>query len=417
MKLISICKLAKKSSLEMSTLPHNKRNKILNDLSKNLNSNKEHIFKSNSKDLNLNKGLPKELRDRLIIDDQKLKGIIKSLKNVKNLNDPLNKNEEYLRNDGLKIIKKIIPIGVISAIYESRPNVTVDIASLCIKSGNVAILRGGKESLNTNSALIKIIQDTLEQNDINKNCIQYIKDPDRKLIDELLSLDEYIDLVIPRGGKKLVENVSKNAKMRAIFGGIGVCHLYIDEKIDEKKILPLIQNSKLQAPSVCNALDTILIHEKQIKKILPKLVSKLTENNVEVRLHSKILNKAKENNSSNLIKLAKKDDWGREFLDLKISIKSVKSVEEAISHIDKFSFGHTDGIISKIDKNINKFVQSVNSSAVTVNASTRFNDGGEIGLGSEIAISTTKVSPRGPLGLEEITTYKWVIEGNGHIRN
>ena len=417
MKLISICKLAKKSSLEMSTLPHNKRNKILNDLSKNLNSNKEHIFKSNNKDLNLNKVLPKELRDRLIIDDQKLKGIIKSLKNVKNLNDPLNKNEEYLRNDGLKIIKKIIPIGVISAIYESRPNVTVDIASLCIKSGNVAILRGGKESLNTNSALIKIIQDTLEQNDINKNCIQYIKDPDRKLIDELLSLDEYIDLVIPRGGKKLVENVSKNAKMRAIFGGIGVCHLYIDEKIDEKKILPLIQNSKLQAPSVCNALDTILIHEKQIKKILPKLVSKLTENNVEVRLHSKILNKAKENNSSNLIKLAKKDDWGREFLDLKISIKSVKSVEEAISHIDKFSFGHTDGIISKIDKNINKFVQSVNSSAVTVNASTRFNDGGEIGLGSEIAISTTKVSPRGPLGLEEITTYKWVIEGNGHIRN
>jgi len=417
MKLISICKLAKKSSLEMSTLPHNKRNKILNDLSKNLNSNKEHIFKSNSKDLNLNKGLPKELRDRLIIDDQKLKGIIKSLKNVKNLNDPLNKNEEYLRNDGLKIIKKIIPIGVISAIYESRPNVTIDIASLCIKSGNVAILRGGKESLNTNSALIKIIQDTLEQNNINKNCIQYIKDPDRKLVDELLSLDEYIDLVIPRGGKKLVENVSKNAKMRAIFGGIGVCHLYIDEKINEKKILPLIQNSKLQAPSVCNALDTILIHEKQIKKILPKLVSKLTENNVEVRLHSKILNKAKENNSSNLIKLAKKDDWGREFLDLKISIKSVKSVEEAISHIDKFSFGHTDGIISKIDKNINKFVQSVNSSAVTVNASTRFNDGGEIGLGSEIAISTTKVSPRGPLGLEEITTYKWVIEGNGHIRN
>mgnify|MGYP001355042569 FL=1 len=417
MKLISICKLAKKSSLEMSTLPHNKRNKIFNDLSKNLNSNKEHIFKSNSKDLNLNKGLPKELRDRLIIDDQKLKGIIKSLKNVKNLNDPLNKNEEYLRNDGLKIIKKIIPIGVISAIYESRPNVTIDIASLCIKSGNVAILRGGKESLNTNSALIKIIQDTLEQNNINKNCIQYIKDPDRKLVDELLSLDEYIDLVIPRGGKKLVENVSKNAKMRAIFGGIGVCHLYIDEKINEKKILPLIQNSKLQAPSVCNALDTILIHEKQIKKILPKLVSKLTENNVEVRLHSKILNKAKENNSSNLIKLAKKDDWGREFLDLKISIKSVKSVEEAISHIDKFSFGHTDGIISKIDKNINKFVQSVNSSAVTVNASTRFNDGGEIGLGSEIAISTTKVSPRGPLGLEEITTYKWVIEGNGHIRN
>ena len=417
MNLTKICKSAKKSANDLASLSNLKRNKILEDLSKNLDKRKEEIFYANTKDLNKNKSLSKELKDRLIINEQKLKDIIKSIRNVKKLNDPLGGSEEYLRKDGLKIIKKVIPIGVICAIYESRPNVTIDITSLCIKSGNVAILRGGKESLNTNSTLINIIQNTLEQNDINKYCIQYIKDPDRKYINELLSLDEYIDLVIPRGGKKLVENVSKNAKMRSIFGGIGVCHLFIDEKLDEKKILSIINNAKLQAPSVCNALDTLLIHEKQIKKLLPKIVYELNRNNVETRLDSKLFNLVKDIGPRKLIKKATDKDWGKEFLDLIVSIKSVKSIEEAIHHIDKHSFGHTDGIISKINKNINTFAQRVNSSAVTINASTRFNDGGEIGLGSEIAISTTKVSPRGPLGLEEITTYKWLIKGNGHIRD
>jgi len=417
MNLTKICKSAKKSANDFASLSNSKRNKILEDLCKNLDIRKEEIFYANTKDLNKNKSLSKELKDRLIINEKKLKDIIKSVRNIKKLNDPLRGSEEYLRKDGLKIIKKVIPIGVICAIYESRPNVTIDITSLCIKSGNVAILRGGKESLNTNSTLISIIQNTLEQNGVNKYCIQYIKDPDRKYINELLSLDEYIDLVIPRGGKKLVENVSKNAKMRSIFGGIGVCHLFIDEKLDENKVFSIINNAKLQAPSVCNALDTLLIHEKQIKKLLPKIVSELNRNNVETRLDPKLFNLVKNIGPTKLIKIATDKDWGKEFLDLVVSIKSVKSIDEAISHIDKYSFGHTDGIISKINKNINTFVQRVNSAAVTINASTRFNDGGEIGLGSEIAISTTKVSPRGPLGLKEITTYKWLIKGNGHIRN
>ena len=417
MNLTKICKSAKKSANDLAGLSNSKRNKILEDLSKNLDERKEEIFYANTKDLNKNKSLSKELKDRLVIDEQKLKGIIQSIRNVKKLNDPLGSSEEYQRKDGLKIIKKVIPIGVICAIYESRPNVTIDITSLCIKSGNVALLRGGKESLNTNSTLINIIQNTLEQNDINKYCIQYIKDPDRKYINELLYLDEYIDLVIPRGGKKLVENVSKNAKMRSIFGGIGVCHLFIDEKLDENKVLSIINNAKLQAPSVCNALDTLLIHEKQLKKLLPKIVSELNKNNVETRLDSKLFNLVKNVGSKKLKKKASDKDWGKEFLDLVVSIKSVKSIDEAIGHIDKYSFGHTDGIISKINKNINIFAQRVNSSAITINASTRFNDGGEIGLGSEIAISTTKVSPRGPLGLKEITTYKWLIKGNGHIRD
>tara|TARA_B100000683_G_scaffold186651_1_gene179822 strand:- start:3024 stop:4277 length:1254 start_codon:yes stop_codon:yes gene_type:complete len=416
MHLVKICKSAKKSAGDLAVLSNSKRNKILEDLSKNLDERKEEIFSSNKRDLNKNKTLSKELKDRLIINDKKLKDIIRSIKNVKKLNDPLSGSEEYIRKDGLKIIKKVIPIGVICAIYESRPNVTIDITSLCIKSGNVAILRGGKESLSTNSILINIIQKTLEQNGVSKNCIQYIKDPDRKYINELLSLDKYIDLVIPRGGKKLVENVSKNAKMRAIFGGIGVCHLYIDEKLDYENVLPIINNAKLQAPSVCNALDTILIHEKQLNNLLPKIVSELNNNGVQTRLDSKLFQSIKNATSIKLIKKATDKDWGKEFLDLIVSIKSVKSVDDAINHIDEYSFGHTDGIISNINKNINTFVQRVNSSAVTVNASTRFNDGGEIGLGSEIAISTTKVSPRGPLGLEEITTYKWLIKGKGHTR-
>ena len=416
MHLIKICKSAKKFASDLAVLSNSKRNKILEDLSKNLDERKEEIFNSNKRDLKKNKTLSKELKDRLIINDKKLKDIIRSIKNVKKLNDPLNGSEEYVRKDGLEIIKKVIPIGVICAIYESRPNVTIDITSLCIKSGNVAILRGGKESLNTNSILINIIQKTLEQNGVSKNCIQYIKDPDRKYINELLSLDKYIDLVIPRGGKKLVENVSKNAKMRAIFGGIGVCHLYIDEKLDYKNVLPIINNAKLQAPSVCNALDTILIHEKQLNNLLPKIVSELNKNGVQTRLDSKLYQSIKNADSIKLIRKATDKDWGKEFLDLIVSIKSVKSVDDAINHIDEYSFGHTDGIISNINKNINTFVQKVNSSAVTVNASTRFNDGGEIGLGSEIAISTTKVSPRGPLGLEEITTYKWLIKGKGHTR-
>ena len=416
MNLIKICKSAKKSAGDLAGLSNSKRNKILEDLSKNLDERKEEIFNSNKRDLEKNNTLSKELKDRLIINDKKLKDIIRSIKNVKKLNDPLNGSEEYIRKDGLEIIKKVIPIGVICAIYESRPNVTIDITSLCIKSGNVAILRGGKESLSTNSILINIIQETLEQNGVSKNCIQYIKDPDRKYINELLSLDKYIDLVIPRGWKKLVENVSKNAKMRAIFGGIGVCHLYIDEKLDYEDVLPIINNAKLQAPSVCNALDTILIHEKQLNNLLPKIVSELNKNGVQTRLDSRLYQSIKNADSIKLIRKANDKDWGKEFLDLIVSIKSVKSVDDAINHIDEYSFGHTDGIISNINKNINKFVQRVNSSAVTVNASTRFNDGGEIGLGSEIAISTTKVSPRGPLGLEEITTYKWLIKGKGHTR-
>lgn len=417
MNLTSICKSARKCTGEMGLLSNLKRNQILKEISENLKRQESSILKANAKDLSNNKRLPSEIKERLILNSQKLKSIINSINNIRKLSDPLLSDEEYTRNDGLVIRKQSVPIGVIAAIYESRPNVTIDIACLSIKSGNVTILRGGKESLQTNLLLTKIIRDALKKNKINPNAVQYLKDPDRKYINEMLSMDEYIDLVIPRGGKELVNNVSKNAKMRAIFGGIGVSHLFVDEKIDEKSLLPILENAKTQAPSVCNALDTILLHEKQQNKLLPKIINHFVGLGIEMRIQPKLFQSAKKINSSRLIKKASDNDWGQEYLNLIVSLKTVSSIEEAIKHIDKHSYGHTDGIISDIAKNQKIFTEKVNSSAVTVNASTRFNDGGELGLGAEIAISTTKVSPRGPLGLSEITSYKWIIKGKGHIRS
>ena len=417
MNLISICKSARECTKEIGSLSNLKRNQILKDISENLNSQESLILRANKKDLANNTRLPIEIRERLILNPKKLRNIITSINNIRKLNDPLLSNEEFTRNDGLVIKKQPVPIGVIAAIYESRPNVTIDIACLSIKSGNVAILRGGKESLNTNLSLTKIIKEALKKNNVSSNCIQYLKDPNRKYINEMLGMDEYIDLVIPRGGKELVNNVSRNAKMRAIFGGIGVSHLFIDEKIDEESLLPILENAKTQAPSVCNALDTILLHEKQQNKLLPKIINHFIGLGIEMRIQPKLFQKAKKINPSKLIKKASEKDWGQEYLNLIVSLKTVPSIESAIKHIDRHSYGHTDGIISNIIKNQKIFTEKVNSSAVTVNASTRFNDGGELGLGAEIAVSTTKVSPRGPLGLNEITSYKWIIVGKGHIRS
>ncbi|MBO83393.1 MAG: glutamate-5-semialdehyde dehydrogenase [Actinobacteria bacterium] len=412
-----ICKNAKRSALEISVLSNGKRNIILKDIANSIKQDTKYILKANEADLRKSKNLQRELKDRLILDEFKLKDIANSIKNIISLQDPLLAKERYTRDDGLIIVKQSIPVGVIAAIYESRPNVTVDISCLAIKSGNVAILRGGKESLETNLALLKIIQNSLRKNGISPNAIQYVRDPDRKHINRLLEMADYIDLVIPRGGKKLVNMVSEKAKMKAIFGGIGVCHLYIDEKVEEKIVIPIIENSKTQAPSVCNALDTILIHEKQIKNLLPKILNHLIKIGVEVRLQSKLFNHYKKSTSSRFIKKATENDWGQEFLGLTVSIKSVPSIAKAIDHIEDYSYNHTDAIASNIKKNQQLFVERVNSTAVMINASTRFNDGGQLGLGAEIAISTEKLSPRGPLGLNEITTYKWVIEGQGHIRS
>lgn len=416
MNLLNICISAQKAVYEISTLSNTKRNKILRDISIAIKENSKQILKANKLDQNNNKTLSSELKERLILNQTKLNLIRSQISDICKLPDPLLTKESFIRSDGLKISKKIIPVGVIASIYESRPNVTIDISCLAIKSGNVAILRGGKEAINTNLIFTKLIKNCLHKNGASKNAIQLIADTDRKYIDEMLAMNEFIDLVIPRGGKKLVKMVSEKAKMRAIFGGIGVCHLYIDEIVDETIIIPIIENAKTQAPSVCNSLDTILIHEKHINSIFPKIIKHLVDIGVETRLDNNLFLASKSMINSKLIKRATKEDWGQEFLGLTISIKSVKSIKNAIDHISINSFNHTDSILSKSKKSQNLFINKVNSSAVMVNSSTRFNDGGQLGLGAEIAISTTKLSPRGPLGLNEITSYKWVVEGKGHIR-
>ena len=416
MNLLNICNSAQKAVYEISTLSNTKRNKILRDISIAIKENSKQILKANKFDQNNNKTLSSELKERLILNQTKLNLIRSQISDICKLPDPLLTKESFIRSDGLKISKKIIPVGVIASIYESRPNVTIDISCLAIKSGNVAILRGGKEAINTNLIFTKLIKNCLHKNGVSKNAIQLITDTDRKYIDEILAMNEFIDLVIPRGGKKLVKMVSEKAKMRAIFGGIGVCHLYIDEIVDETIIIPIIENAKTQAPSVCNSLDTILIHEKHINSIFPKIIKHLVSIGVETRLDNNLFLASKSMINSKLIKRATKEDWGQEFLGLTISIKSVKSIKNAIDHISINSFNHTDSILSKSKKSQNFFINKVNSSAVMVNSSTRFNDGGQLGLGAEIAISTTKLSPRGPLGLNEITSYKWVVEGEGHIR-
>ena len=271
MNLLNICISAQKAVYEISTLSNTKRNKILRDISIAIKENSKQILKANKFDQNNNKTLSSELKERLILNQTKLNLIRSQISDICKLPDPLLTKESFIRSDGLKISKKIIPVGVIASIYESRPNVTIDISCLAIKSGNVAILRGGKEAINTNLIFTKLIKNCLHKNGVSKNAIQLITDTDRKYIDEILAMNEFIDLVIPRGGKKLVKMVSEKAKMRAIFGGIGVCHLYIDEIVDETIIIPIIENAKTQAPSVCNSLDTILIHEKHINSIFPKI--------------------------------------------------------------------------------------------------------------------------------------------------
>ena len=313
-------------------------------------------------------------------------------------------------------LKKItVPLGVIGVIYESRPDITTDISSLCIKSGNAVILKGGKESMNTNVCLSSIIKQSLKEFGTDDNCVNLIESTDRKITKEFLQLNDYIDLMITRGGESLVKMVEKEAKMPSITGGIGVTHIYIDPSADIDKAIPVVLNSKVSKPSVCNALDTLLIHSKILPDFLPLMAEKLSESNVKIKCDSKSYNIIKKYNHPNVFK-ASKSDWGQEFLDLIISIKCVNSIEDAMTHIYDYGSGHTDGIIGESKNSIETFVNNIDSAAVMVNASTQFNDGGEFGLGAEVAISTNKYGARGPMGLENLCSYKWILTGQGNIR-
>ena len=374
---------------------------------KSLDKNRNEILEANKIDVdNAKNNIKISLLDRLILNNQRIDNMIDSLKILIDLKDHIGEiiDEKTLKN-GLKLIKKRVPFGVIGVIYESRPNVTIDVASICLKSSSSVILKGGSEAINTNKILVKLLNDSCQI----KNAFQLIESTDRSITNEILKLNNYIDLIIPRGGKNLINFVRDNSKVPIIETGTGNCHIFLDEKYDIKKAIKIIINAKTQRPSVCNAVEKLLIHENTFGNNIKSIINELKKKNVEIRGCNKI-------NEIEKCKIADETDSHTEYLDLIMGIKIVKNVNEAISHINKYGTKHSEAILSYNNENIDKFNNEVDASTVYTNASTRFTDGYEFGMGAEIGISTQKLHARGPMGLEALSTYKYLITGNGHIR-
>ncbi len=391
------------------------KNKILKRYASLLDKEKESIIKANQKDIlfALNKGLKNNLIDRLTIDQKGLTNIKNSINKIVKLKDPVDITlEKWSRPNGLTISRVSIPIGVIGVIYESRPNVTSDVASLCFKSGNAVILKGGSETINTNKILVNLFRKSLRENKVDENFIQFIDSKDRKIVDYMLSkMKDYIDVIIPRGGKSLVKRVQEFSTVPIIGHLEGLCHTYVDKDADLKMATNIIYNAKLRNTSICGATETILMHEKIIKKFCNPILKKLEENNCKIygdHLIKKYYN--------GKIYPAKEKDWSTEYLSATVSVKAVKNCEEAINHINKYGTMHTDSIITKNKKTANKFLKNVKSSIAMHNTSTQFADGGEFGFGGEVGISTNTLPPRGPVGLKQLISYKYEIVSNGKTR-
>lgn len=401
------------ASRELARLSSEAKNAILLAMAGALDGDKEKLVKANQKDLEegLKSGLSVAMLDRLRLDDSRIAGMTKGLRTVARLSDPVGAQiSRWTRPNGLDIIKRRVPIGVIGIIYESRPNVTADSAGLCFKTSNAVILRGGKEAMNSNLAIVKAMIEGGRAKGLPENAIQFITTTDRDAIRELVQLEGRVDLVIPRGGEALIRSVTEHARVPVIKHYKGVCHTYVDESANLDMALKVAENAKCQRPGVCNAMETLLVHEKVAKEFLPKLAARLTERGVELRgcaASRAIVPEMKE---------ATEDDWYAEYLDLILAVRVVPSVQAAIEHINHYGSRHSDAIIADARAAQAMFTQDVDSATVYVNASTRFTDGGEFGMGAEIGISTDKLHARGPMGLEELTTYKYVIHGRGQIR-
>ena len=415
--LKEIAKETKAASFELSISSTEDRNKVLDKVSQLLSERIADIVSANQIDYESGKtsGLNDQMLDRLLLTPKRIEGMATDVQTIKSLSDPIGEIiEQKTLENGIELKKVRVPLGVLGSIYESRPNVTIDIASLAIKSGNAALLRGGKESLNSNIVLTQILKDALSNAGLPESAVGLITDPDRSIVDEMLGLDEYIDLLVPRGGAGLIKHVYETASMPVVAGGIGVCHAFIDENADPRKVIPIVINSKTQRPTVCNALDTVLVHKNADKLMIQNMISELLDHQVEVRADEQILQHITLDNS--LIKAASEDDWGTEFLSLVISIKTVDSLQEALEHIKTHGSGHTEAILSEDKPSQETFTRTIDAAAVFVNASTRFTDGSQFGLGAEVGISTQKFHARGPLGLKELTSYKWIGIGNGQVR-
>ena len=417
-QLKSIGKASRVAAKELAKLTTSVKNQALANLAEDLERKSADIISANKDDISLatTNGINEDIIDRLLINEERLKIIAAGVHNVANLPDPIGETFDK-RNlpNGLEVGRVRVPIGIIGSIYESRPNVTVDISALCLKSGNSVILRGGSEAINSTTALAKLIRESISIAGVPQDAVQLVEPTDRTTVTEMLKMKEFIDLMIPRGGADLIKFVSKTAQMPSITGGVGVCHLYVDNLADHKKAVEIVHNSKVQRPSVCNALDTLLVHSDIADIYLPSIAKKLGAS-VEIRCDKKALDILSKDSQLKL-KAVTAQDWDTEHLSLIISVKIVDSLEEALIHIDKHGSGHTEAIVTENNSIAQKFVNDIDASMVLVNASTRFNDGGQIGLGAEVAISTDKLHARGPMGLKELTSYKWTVFGNGQVRN
>ena len=409
--LENIGKNSKKAFEDLKNIKHDKIKKVLESYNKSLLKNKQIILQENQKDVKNVKR--KNLVDRLILNERRIEGIRNSINEISNFKNPIGRVIETWKRPNKLIIKKVsTPIGVIGVIYESRPNVTADVAALCLKSGNCSILRGGSEAMNSNKILAYLFREALQKNKINKNCVQFIEIKNRKIVDNLLSkMNKYIDVIVPRGGKGLVSKVQNFSNIHVIGHLEGLCHIFVDKSANLNMAKKIIINAKMRRTSICGAVETLLIEEKALSTHAKEIINSLVKSGCEVRVDNKI-NKI----FKNKFKLAKEKDWKTEYLDSIISIKTVKDVKAGVDHILKYGTMHTDSIITKNSKNAQIFLNGVNSSIAMHNVSTQFADGGEFGFGGEIGISTNKLPPRGPVGINQLTSYKYIVSGKGIIR-
>ena len=405
-----VARAAKKASVSLRTLTAETKNRAILAMAKSIDDGRKEVREANSRDVQKGKsaGLSAALLDRLALTDKRIDDMMASLREIASFEDPVGEVIGVRRPSGFVLEKVRTPIGVIAMIYESRPNVTVDAAALCLKSGNAVILRGGSEAAESSASLVRAIRLGLAAAGVDGEAVQYIERTEHEGIDELVTQTGLVDLVIPRGGESLIRRVAQKATIPVLKHYKGVCHLYVDETADLAVAAEVVTNSKVQRPGTCNALEKLLVHQAVAKKFLPMVREKMPS--VELR--------GDEKSRAILpgIAAAKEEDWYAEYLDLILTVKVVTGVEEAAAHIEKYGSSHTDGILSRDAATIEKFVGMVDSAVVTVNASTRLNDGGVFGLGAEIGISTDKLHARGPMGLKELTTYKWVLRGNGDLR-
>ncbi|EKO3469545.1 glutamate-5-semialdehyde dehydrogenase [Vibrio fluvialis] len=411
MDLTLMGKAAKDAAFQLATASTAQKNQALAIIADELEANAAQILAANAKDIQLGReaGLTDALLDRLLLNESRLNAIANDVRNVISLNDPVGSEiDSKVLENGMSLSRRRVPLGVVGVIYEARPNVTIDIAALCLKTGNASILRGGKETFFSNMELVKVIQSALEKAQLPAASVQYIEKPDRELVTQLLKLDDYVDMIIPRGGAGLHKMCKENSTIPVIIGGFGISHIFVDESADLDKSVDVIENAKVQRPSACNALDTLLVHEAIAQPLLEKLVTKL---NGKVTFVAEPKAKALMSAATEL-RDAQAGDFDIEWLSYTLGVKVVRDVNEAIDHMREHNASHSDAIMTNSLVNAERFINSAGSAAVYVNASTRFTDGAQFGLGAEVAVSTQKLHARGPMGLEELTSYKWVGKAN-----